>query len=93
MSRPRARRTDPQTSHDAAAAMRRAATAQASKVFAALKKMQKAGAEQIGLLCTMPAYTVRKRLPELQDAGLVSPTGQRRQTMSGRSERIWSVIR
>jgi DNA-binding IclR family transcriptional regulator len=88
---PKARRTDPQTSHEAAASMRRAATAQAATVLGALKRLRKAGAEQISELCNLPAYTVRKRLPELFEAGLAEPTGNTRKTLSGRSERVWRV--
>lgn len=86
---PTARRTDPKTSHDAAASMRAAATMQASAVLNALKRLRKAGAEEIGQWCDLPAYAVRKRLPELFDAGLVAPTGDTRKTLSGRSERVW----
>lgn len=88
---PLARRTDPQTSHDAAASMGRAATMQCAKVFNALRALGKAGAEQIGERCNLPAYAVRKRLPELEDAGLIYPTEHTRKTLSGRSERIWEL--
>lgn len=86
---PLARRTDPQTSHDAAASMGMAATMQCAKVLHALRELGKAGAEQIGERCNLPAYAVRKRLPELFDADLAVPTGDKRKTLSGRSERVW----
>jgi hypothetical protein len=40
----------------------------------------------------MPAYAVRKRLPELFDAGLAQPTGETRKTLTGRSERFWRAV-
>jgi predicted ArsR family transcriptional regulator len=91
---PRARRRDPQTSHDAAASMRKAATEQAAKVYVALQAFGRAGAgaEQIGERCGLDAYAVRKRLPELEAAGqVVVVEGVTRKTRSGRSERVWRV--
>lgn len=88
---PRARYSDPSTSHDAAASMRRAASAQCATVLSALRELGKAGAEQIATAAGMTAYAARKRLPELQDAGLVQPTGELRRTSTGRSERIWAA--
>jgi hypothetical protein len=88
----KSRRLDPQTSHDAGASMQRAATLQAAAVLNCLRAIREAGAEEIGELIGMDAYAVRKRLPELQDAGFVDPTDQRRKTRSGRSERIWRIV-
>ena len=88
----KSRRLDPQTSHDAGASMKRAATYQAAAVLNCLRAIREAGAEEIGELIGMEAYAVRKRLPELQDAGFVDATDQRRKTRSGRSERIWRIV-
>jgi predicted ArsR family transcriptional regulator len=88
----KSRRLDPQTSHAAGASMKRAATYQAAAVLNCLRAIQEAGPEEIGDLIGMEAYAVRKRLPELQDAGLAEPTEERRKTRSGRSERIWRIV-
>lgn len=87
----RARRRDPSTSQQAAESMRTAATEQGARVFNALQAIGEAGAEQIGQRIGMDAYAVRKRLPELEQAGLIETTGDTRRTASGRSERVWRV--
>lgn len=89
---PSARLRDPQTSHDAARSMRRAAAEQAAKVLRALLDLGEAGAEQIGAQCGLDAYAVRKRLPELEAARLIETTGETRKTRSGRSERVWRAV-
>lgn len=86
---PAARASDPRTSHEAAARMRKAASEQAAKVLYALTQLGEGGAEQIGHLCGLLPHAVRRRLPELQEAGYVEPTGETRRTLGGRSERIW----
>lgn len=88
---PGARRRDPATSQQAAESMRTAATEQGARVFNALQAIGEAGAEQIGQRIGMDAYAVRKRLPELEQAGLIETTGDTRRTASGRSERVWRV--
>ena len=50
------------------------------------------GAEQIATLAQMDKWAVCRRLPELQVARLVAPTGKTRKTVSGRSERIWEAL-
>jgi predicted ArsR family transcriptional regulator len=90
--KPAARKLDPQTSHDAAKSMEKAATLHCAQVLNCLRLIREAGAEEIGEWIGMHAYAVRKRLPELQDAGLAEPTDERRKTRSGRSERIWRVL-
>jgi len=89
---PGARRRDPATSHDAARSMRTAATEQGARVFNALQALGQAGAEQIAERSGMDAYAVRKRLPELEAAGVIQTTGDTRRTASGRSERVWRVV-
>lgn len=95
---PRARRTDPATSKDAAASMRAAATPQCAKVLHVLKTWCKQGvyaplgAEQIGFRLGMHAYAVRKRLSELEQAGLIETTGETHRTSTGRNERLWVAI-
>ena len=88
----KSRRLDPETSHAAGDSMKRAATRQGASVLNCLRAIRNAGAEEIAELIGIDAYAVRKRLPELQDAGLAEPTDERRTTRSGRSERIWRAV-
>jgi hypothetical protein len=86
-----ARRTDPETSHEAAAMAISFISRHQSLVLQALAEMGQAGAEQIGEQIGMPAYAVRKRTSELERLGLIADTGITRKTSSGRSERVWGV--
>lgn len=87
---PRARAKDPQTSYDAAASMKRAATAQAARVLMALRLNGNLGAEQIAILSGLDKFQVCRRLPELEAAGVVEVVeGETRKTKSGRNERVW----
>ncbi len=87
-----ARRSDPATSHDAAARVREFGPAQMQQVLSALRRFGKAGAEQIAAATKMDAYSVRKRLSDLEHAGLAQPTETLRTTASGRKERVWEVV-
>ena len=88
----RARRTDPATSHEAAAMAVQFAPGHQELVLRALREHGQLGAEQIANIIGMQAYAVRKRLPELQDLHLVEPAGDlTRRTATGRRERVWRV--
>ena len=56
------------------------------KVAEALRDMRRAGAEQIADATGLTAYTVRKRLTELEHA---HRTEEKRRTRSGRPETVW----
>lgn len=89
-SEPKARATDPQTSHDAAASMKKAASHQCVVVLMALRELGEAGAEQIANRCKLDKFQVCRRLPELEAAGIVEVVeGKTRKTKSGRQERTW----
>jgi len=88
----RARRSDPNTSHEAAARVREFSQAHATLILQTLKRFGKAGAEQIAAATRLDAYAVRKRLPELQRDGLARPTDATRATASGRHERVWEAV-
>lgn len=90
---PLARATDPLTSHEAAARVAEFASAHHQRVMDALRRAGgRAGAEQIAFVAGMDAYAVRKRLPELAEAGAVRVTDDTAMTRSGRRERIWVVV-
>lgn len=89
---PVARSSDPITSFMAADRVHEFKTAQHQKIMLALLTLGKAGAEEIADLCGMDAYQARKRLPELQRAGMVQAYAETRRTVSGRFERLWGAV-
>lgn len=84
-----ARATDPETSHQAAARVHEFAPSHCAQVLSALRRFGRAGAEQIAAATRMDSYATRKRLSDLQHAGLAEPTEDTRKTAGGRSERVW----
>ncbi len=88
---PRARRSDPATSHAVAAQVSRFARGHYALILETLRRFGEAGAEQIAGAIQLDAYQVRKRLPEMERGGLVTPTNDTRLTATGRHERIWKA--
>jgi len=84
-----ARRSDPETSKDAAARVREFAAGQCADILAVLRERGRLGAEQIAAYLRIDAYAVRKRLADLEHAGLARPLPLHRMTASGRKERLW----
>lgn len=89
----RARRRDPATSQEAAMLAVLFIPEHQRRVLAGLRALGRAGAEQIGQAIGMEPYAVRKRISELERAGLIRDTGATRKTASGRSERVWEACR
>lgn len=87
-----ARNSDPITSHAAADSMRGISEAQRARIVKTLEDSGPLGAEQIGDVMRIDAYSIRKRTAELQQAHLIEPTGDTRRTRSGRAERIWRLV-
>lgn len=98
----RARRGDPSTSQDSAGRVREFDTGHYAKILQVLQQLTVTGAglgaEQIARATGITAYAVRKRLPELEAAGLVAVVydseGMRaitRKTSTGRQERTWKI--
>ncbi len=86
------RRTDPQTSVAAAERAAKFAPKQHARILAALQMLgQPAGAHEIAEVAGLTQVQVCKRLPEMQRAGLVEPTGEVRPTGWGGSERVWRM--
>lgn len=84
-----ARCSDPETSKDAAARVREFAAGQCADILAVLRERGRLGAEQIAAYLRIDAYAVRKRLADLEHAGLARPLTLHRMTASGRKERLW----
>ena len=87
-----ARRSDPETSKEAAARVREFAKGQCAQILYVLKDGGPAGAEQIAAVTKIEPYAVRKRLADLQHAKQAEPTDETRKTSSGRRERLWRAV-
>ena len=88
---PRARNSDPATSHAAAAALT-TATDHYTAIHEALTLHGPAGKDRIAALAGLDPSQVARRLPEMRRLGLVGLTGETVQSRSGRAEREWQAI-
>ncbi len=85
-----ARRTDPQTSHEAARSARSFAGEHHQAILAALAHGP-AGASGIAARCGLQAHQINKRINELARAGRIVATGRVVESASGRGEREWQI--
>lgn len=83
---PAARRSDPDTSHDAAESMKSAAATQRSLVLYALFTTGTNGftADEVDRMYGWDAATANRRFHELRKAGLIHRTARKRPTHTGR---------
>jgi hypothetical protein len=88
---PRARNSDPATSHMAAAAVT-SADDHYTRIHEALMVFGPAGKDKIAALAGLDPSQVARRLPEMRRLGLVGLTGETVQSNSGRAEREWQAI-
>jgi len=72
----RARRTDPQTSHDAAKAAERFATTHTGRILAALKAHGPSTPAELSCHTGLTVVQIDRRLPEAQAMGKAFPTGE-----------------
>ena len=86
------RASDPITSFMAADRVKEFQADHCTRILCALKRMGKAGAEQIGAMTGLDAYQIRKRLSDLQKRELVQPYQETRKTSTGRQERLWIAL-
>lgn len=88
----RVRRNDPSTSFEAAAKAGSLAKTQWGLIRNLLATHREPlGAEQIGEKLGIPAYAIRKRLPEMESDGEVRIVGERKAS-TGRTERTWELV-
>jgi hypothetical protein len=92
---PKARNTDPQTSHDAAESVKQVTTTQ-QYVLRALRRPRNDAEliEAYRAYKTAPRASesgIRSRRAELVDAGLVRDSGRRVKTLSGRNSIVWEA--
>jgi predicted ArsR family transcriptional regulator len=88
---PRARTTDPETSHEAAVSMSDAAASQRAEIYQHLLTVGPATADAIDLALGYRVTSAGRRLPELRDLGKVVMLEGTGLTRSGRQARLWAV--
>ena len=67
---PRARRTDPSTSHEAAGRAKNFASSQAGTILATLRQFKRMTAEQLSGLTGLTVEQIDRRLPDLKELDL-----------------------
>lgn len=87
---PLARRTDPATSHRAAASARDLQRQHQRLIVAALQAGP-LGKDGIAARTGLSGVAVARRTVELQRAGLIKPTGKTVASAAGRPEREWEA--
>jgi hypothetical protein len=96
MEFPRARNTDPSTSHMAAASVKTSAAIHHELIVDCLKRYGPMGKDTIAARANIngsaDGNAVARRLPELEKLGLVMQTGRLVQSKSGRKEREWAYV-
>ena len=98
---PRARRTDPETSHEAAESMVEGAASQRAEILRVLRDDHELWmwspscgmtADELDEYIGWRATTAGRRLIELQRLGLVRRTTEKRPTRSGRAAFVWVAV-
>lgn len=87
-----ARRSDPETSKDAASRVREFAAGQCAEILTMLHKYGPLSPEQIAAKLAIDKVAVCRRLPDLQKASKARPTGLTVATIAGRRQRVWQAI-
>lgn len=88
---PRARRSDPDTSHAAAAEAKQLQEDHHALILDALKHGGPLGKDGISARCSITGVAVARRLSELERAGLIRLTGRKVASTAGRMEREWAA--
>lgn len=86
------RRSDPETSKDAARRVREFAAGQCAEILTLLHKYGPMSPEQIASKLAIDKVAVCRRLPDLQKASKARPTGLTTGTIAGRRQRIWEAV-
>lgn len=88
---PAARRTDPGTSHLAAAQARELAARHHRIILSCLEAHGPLGKDGIAARTQLTGHAIGKRLPELQRLGRIMLTGRTVASTAGRAEREWRL--
>jgi hypothetical protein len=86
---PQARRSDPPTSHQAAASARELQAQHHRVIVACLKRHGPLGKDGIAARTGLTGVAVARRTAELERAGFIQPTGKTVLSTAGRHEREW----
>jgi predicted transcriptional regulator len=89
---PRARNSDPVTSHAAADQAQNLARLHGGLIVVCLQRFGAKSKDGIAELTGLDGNQVARRLPELERLGLVELTGQVTKSKSGRAEREWRFV-
>ena len=92
MFQPRARTTDPETSHEAAESVTQSAAGQRTRCLEALHEHGPLTADEIDALVGWRLTTAGRRLPELAELGHVKTTSEKRRTRTGRNAYVWRAL-
>jgi len=89
---PRARTSDPDTSHAAAASMTKGAKRQRDKILRILRERGAMTADELDVALFGGRHTAGRRLCELRDLDLAQRTEEKRDTRSGRKAYLWRLV-
>lgn len=89
---PRARASDPATSHAAAASAKELSAQHAILILGALMRGP-AGKDRIATITRLTGVQVCRRLVELERAKAIRPTGKTVMSTAGRLEREWELCK
>jgi len=89
---PRARNSDPETSHEAASSMVSEAQNQRIQIYAWLKGHGPMTADELDDALNFRLTSSGRRLPELLEAGKVERLKETRKTRSNRRAHLWGAI-
>ena len=89
---PRARSSDPDTSHEAARSMHVAAATHRGMILKHLEKHGASTGDAIDEALGWRHATANRRLPELRRMNLIEMSDQTAVTRSGRRARMWRII-
>ena len=89
---PKARNSDPDTSHEAAESMEGDAKAQRQRILAYLRYHGPHTADCLDAFLGLRDTSAGRRLPELKEMGLVEMTTMKALTRSGRRAHVWRAI-
>ena len=90
---PRARQSDPWTSHAAAHRAAEFAGTHTDIILACLMRHGPQTIDEIAKRTPLNSVQIARRLSECDRRGLAEPTGLCRMSASGRMERVWKCIR
>ena len=90
--RPRARKTDVETSHQAAASMVDGADSHRKSILELLRERGPMTGDALDAARGWKHATANRRLPELREMGLVVMLEKKELTRSGRPARLWEAV-